>query len=59
MNVNRAHASYPTGKITFLHGSRGLTGEWYTDHILEFVAEHKYDKCEEVRPRVFRLIVRT
>ena len=45
MTIDQAHMIATSGDRIFrVEGC--VCGEWYSDHVVEYVAEHRHDKCQ-------------
>lgn len=45
MTIDQAHMIATSGDRIF-HVEGHVRGEWYSDHVVEFVSAHKDEKCE-------------
>lgn len=47
MTIDQAHLIATSGDRIF-HVEGHVRGEWYSDRVLEFLSEHRKDKCEVI-----------
>jgi len=45
MTIDQAHMIATSGDRIF-HVEGQVRGEWYSDRVVEYVAEHRHDKCQ-------------
>ena len=45
ITIDQAHMIATSGDRIF-HVEGRVRGEWYSDHVVEYVAEHRHDKCQ-------------